>query len=168
MCEKRLAEAGGTGQGRLGADQSLEAQGDLLDPREAGVWAVGLPDITQSHGVSKGAEERLGSQVSVAEVPAGHHCTVCRTELVVTLWTLGVCCGSATVCVDTGKLPSSLGLWTESTDSAKGNFECAKESTYPCLVGKGANGRLGRWLTGSRERGKRWVNQEEEGSRRKV
>lgn len=76
--------------------------------------------------------------------------------------------GSAVVYVDPGRLPTSLGLWTESTNSAKGSFESAKESTYPCRGGKGANGKLERWLTGNRERGKRWANQEDEGSREKV
>lgn len=95
-----------------------------------------------------GAEERLGSQVLVAEAPGGHHCPVCRRELVAALWTLEVCRGSAAVCVDPGRLPSSLDLWTESTNSAKGSFERAKESTYPCQEGKRAEGRLEGWLTG--------------------
>lgn len=93
-----------------------------------------------------GAEERLGSQVLVAEEPGGHHCPVCRGELAVAVWTLGVRRGSAAVCVDPGRLPSSLGLFTE---SAKGSFESAKESTYPCQGGKGSDGRLEGWLMGA-------------------
>lgn len=88
------------------------------------------------------------------------------------LWTLGVLRGSAAVCVDPGRLPSSLGLWTESTNSAKGSFERAKENTYPCQEGKRAEGRLEGWLMGVEGRGQgereMWVNQEEEGSREKV
>lgn len=71
------------------------------------------------------------------------------------LWTLGAPRGSAVVCVDPGRLPSSLGLCTESTNSVKGSFASAKESSYLC---KGVNVRLERWLAGSRKRGEKWVN----------
>lgn len=38
----------------------MEVQGDLWDTQEAGVWAVGLPDVTRSHGVPRESRREAG------------------------------------------------------------------------------------------------------------